>query len=415
MQSVQATEMTSRRYQSDILPTDRYRSATHWYFSFLWRSPGLVILSLSMSLISAFLTIAPSLFLGSALGVLQEEGFSQLFIILCIGIFVVAILNFIFTFTTNYSWTVAAFRFERDARQEFFDTIQDHSMTFHDEIDSSAMLSMAMNEISQMRMGVNPSMRMLSSSLLSMLFTVVYFYMFNTIYFLVVLIGFPIYLIMIIRYASVIEPIRQELATRLAVVTRNSQEIFRGIEVVRSFHQEDKENERFLDGSSRYADIVTKEGRLSAFFWPALILIAITAVIFGIGLNNLANDPSTFDTFISSVSMLLSLQFLNFMLPMNILNIRAGKTNANRIWEKMTWQDPVPDTAEEGKKPNWKSDVTFKNVSFQYGLNSKYALKDINISIPNGSRVAIIGGPGSGKSTFLKLLLRLYDPTEGKI
>lgn len=414
MHSVQTSDSRSRRFQSS-LPAEKYRSSTHWYFSFLWRSPGLVTLSLGMSLVSAFLTVAPSLVLGMAFGALEEDGFSELFILLCLGIIVIAILNFIISFITNYSWTIAAFRFERDARQEFFDTIQDHSMTFHDEVDSSAMLSMAMNEVSQMRMGVNPSMRMLSASLLSMILTMFFFYTFDPVYFLVVLIGFPIYIIMVIRYASVIGPIRQELATRLAVVTRDSQEIFRGIEVVRSFNQEDQENKRFLDGSSRYADIVTKEGRLSAFFWPGLILIAITAIIFGIGLNNMVNDSSTIATFVSSVSMLLALQFLNFMLPMTVLNIRAGKTNANRIWEKMTWQDPVPDTAEEGKKPNWKGDIVFENVGFKYGTSTKAALKKINIRIPNGSRVAVIGGPGSGKSTILKLLLRLYDPTEGQI
>ncbi|MHA2073481.1 MAG: ABC transporter transmembrane domain-containing protein, partial [Candidatus Hodarchaeales archaeon] len=392
MHTVQTSDSRSRRFQSS-LPTEKYRSSTHWYFSFLWRSPGLVILSLGMSLVSAFLTVAPSLVLGMAFGVLEDDGFSELFILLCLGIIVIAILNFIISFITNYSWTIAAFRFERDARQEFFDTIQDHSMTFHDEVDSSAMLSMAMNEISQMRMGVNPSMRMLSASLLSMILTMFFFYTFDPVYFLVVLIGFPIYIIMVIRYASVIGPIRQELATRLAVVTRDSQEIFRGIEVVRSFNQEEQENKRFLDGSSRYADIVTKEGRLSAFFWPALILIAITAIIFGIGLNNMANDSSTIATFVSSVSMLLALQFLNFMLPMTVLNIRAGKTNANRIWEKMTWQDPVPDTAEEGKKPNWKGEIVFDNVGFKYGPSSKAALRNINIKIPNGSRVAVIGGP----------------------
>ncbi|MFX0151276.1 MAG: ABC transporter ATP-binding protein [Candidatus Hodarchaeota archaeon] len=397
------------------LPTERYRSATHWYFSFFWRSPGLVTLSLGFSLISSFLTLAPSILLGIAFSILQDEGFTSNFVIICLGIVIAAILNFVFTFITNYSWTVAAFRFERDARQEFFDTVQTHSMTFHDEVDSSSLLSMAMNEISQLRMGVNPSMRMLSGSLLSMIFITVAFLAFDFQYFLVVFIGFPIYLLLVIRYASVIGPIRQELATRLAIVTRDSQEIFRGIEVVRSFNQESKENQRFISGSSRYADIVTKEGRLSAFFWPALILIALTALIFGLGLTNLAEDPSTIDSFTSSISMLLSLQFINFMLPMSILNIRAGKTNANRIWEKMTWKDPVPDDATESIALNWNEDIVFDRVSLRYGTNNKYALKDITLTIPNGSRVAVIGGPGSGKSTFLKLLLRLYDPTEGEI
>jgi ABC-type multidrug transport system fused ATPase/permease subunit len=415
---MQVPQTVSTNVQQRILsplPTEKYRSATHWYLSFLWRSPGLVLLSLGMSLISVFLTLLPSILIGQAFSILQSEGFSQTFLFICLGIIITAIVSFGITFVTNYSWTVAAFRYERDTRQEFFDIVQEHSMTFHDETDSSSMLSMAMNEISQMRMGVNPSMRMLFNSLLSMTFITIIFLTFDPTFFLIALLGFPLYFLLVVRYASVIGPIREELASRLAIVTRDSQEIFRGIEVVRSFNKENQENKRFADGSIRYADIVTTEGRLSAFFWPALVLIAITAAIFGLGLMNLANNPTTIDTFTSSVSMLLSLQFINFMLPMAILNIRAGKANADRIWSKMTWQDPVPDTAQEGVVPDWSGDIVFDNVSFSYGSSTKAALKNINITIPSGSRVAVIGGPGSGKSTFLKLLLRLYDPTKGQI
>jgi len=401
------------RTKSTSLPTDRYSSATRWYFSFFRRSPKLVTLSLAISLISSLLMIAPSLFLGMALEVLDRDGFTQQFIDISLLMIIVAIFSFAFTFISNYSWTIAAFRFERDTRQEFFDTIQAHSMTFHDEIDSSQLLSMAMNEISQMRMGINPSLRMLSSSFLSMIFTLIAFYVFDPLYFVIVIIGFPIYFVMVVRYAARIGPVRKELADRLAVVTRDSQEIFRGIEVVRSNNQEEKENNRFINSSKRYAEMVTKEGRLSAFFWPALVLITITAVIFGLGMMNIQTSEDV-SRFAASVSILIGLQFMNFMLPMSVLNIRAGMVNANRIWKKMSWQDPVPDIAIEGT-PDWNGDIVFKDVSLKYGTSSKYALENINISIPKGSKVAIIGGPGSGKSSFLKLLLRLYDPSEGII
>ena len=401
------------RTKSTSLPTDRYSSATRWYFSFFRRSPKLVTLSLAISLISSLLMIAPSLFLGMALEVLDRDGFTQQFIDISLLMIIVAIFSFAFTFISNYSWTIAAFRFERDTRQEFFDTIQAHSMTFHDEIDSSQLLSMAMNEISQMRMGINPSLRMLSSSFLSMIFTLIAFYVFDPLYFVIVIIGFPIYFVMVVRYAARIGPVRKELADRLAVVTRDSQEIFRGIEVVRSNNQEEKENKKFINSSKRYAEMVTKEGRLSAFFWPALVLITITAVIFGLGMMNIQTSEDV-SRFAASVSILIGLQFMNFMLPMSVLNIRAGMVNANRIWKKMTWQDPVPDIAIEGT-PDWNGDIVFKDVSLKYGTSSKYALENINITIPKGSKVAVIGGPGSGKSSFLKLLLRLYDPSEGFI
>lgn len=416
MQVPQTVSIDVQQRTHTPLPTKKYRSATHWYLSFLWRSPGLVIFSLGTSLVSAFLNIAPSLFLGLAFSLLTAEdgGFTPDFIFACLGIIVAAVIAFAFTFITNYTWTIAAFRFERDSRQEFFDIIQEHSMTFHDEVDSSSLLSMAMNEISQMRMGVNPSMRMLSSSLLTMLFIGIVFYTFDTRYFVIVLIGFPIYLLLAFRYSRAIGPVRRELANRLAVVTRDSQEIFRGIEVVRSFSQELQENKRFNESSSNYAKLVTKEGRLSAFYWPALVLIAITGIIFGLGLTSLQTSADV-GTFTSSLSMLIGLQFLNFMLPMALLNIQAGKINANRIWDRMNWEDPVPDNAVEGSTVDWNGDIVFDTVSMKYGTSNKLALEDINLRIPKGSKVAVIGGPGSGKSTFLKMLLRLYDPTDGAI
>ncbi len=420
MHATDFSQISSSQTKNIQLPTERYKSSTQWYLSFLWRSPGLVILSLGISLFSAFLTVAPSLLLGMAFDYLAstEFTFSSNFLLICIGIIITSIITFFVTFITNYAWTIAAFRYERDTRQEFFDTTQNHSMTFHDEIDSSQLLSMAMNEISQMRMGVNPSMRMLSSSILTMLFIMVLFYFFDSRFFLITLIGFPIYLILVIRYAGVVGPIREELASRLAIVTRDSQEIFRGIEVVRSFNQEKQENQRFNDSSKKYADIATKESRLSAFFWPALTLIAITAAIFGLGLLNIQmnNNPAeAIGTFTASVSLLLGLQFLNFMLPMAIINVRAGKINADRIWKIMTWKDPVPDTAQKENEPDWNGDIVFDNVYVKFSGSSKFALENINLTIKNGSKVAVIGGPGSGKSTFLKLLLRLYDPVEGRI
>ena len=83
----------------------------------------------------------------------------------------------------------------------------------------------------------------------------------------------------------------------------------------------------------------------------------------------------------------------------------------------MNWRDPQPDEAEESiPNINWKGTITFKDVTFAYaGNGGKPALSKINVKIPAGSKVAVIGGPGGGKSTFLKLLLRLYDPQEGQI
>ncbi|MFX1512232.1 MAG: ABC transporter ATP-binding protein, partial [Promethearchaeota archaeon] len=153
-------------------------------------------------------------------------------------------------------------------------------------------------------------------------------------------------------------------------------------------------------------------------FLPALILMVITLLIFNLGLIHLSDQSITTGELVEAIGLLLSLQFLNFMVPFVLLSIQASLINSDRIWKILNWEDPQPDLATETPSGiKWDEDIRFENVSFSYNSNSleNVDLKELNITIPAGSKVALIGGPGSGKSTLLKLLLRLYDPQKGCI
>ncbi|MCG3223229.1 MAG: ATP-binding cassette domain-containing protein, partial [Candidatus Heimdallarchaeota archaeon] len=104
----------------------------------------------------------------------------------------------------------------------------------------------------------------------------------------------------------------------------------------------------------------------------------------------------------------------NFMIPVHLINLQAGIQNSKRLWEVMNFDDPLTQPVEP-QEADWEKAVSFKDVNFVYPGTEKYVLKNVSFTIPSGARVALIGGPGSGKSTILKLLLRLYDPTEGRI
>jgi ATP-binding cassette subfamily B protein len=124
-------------------------------------------------------------------------------------------------------------------------------------------------------------------------------------------------------------------------------------------------------------------------------------------------------TLVQILGLLVSMEFLNFQLPHMLLMMRGGFVNAQRIVDFLNWKEPMIEPEEEATDVDWLGDIEFINTSFQYnttnGNNDHYALRDFNIKIPGGSRVALIGGPGGGKSTILKMLLRLYDPTEGEV
>lgn len=393
-----------------------YRSGTTLFLSFIKKSPFLVVLSFLILIISSLTTTLPSVLIGVALDELEANGYSQHFIEIGISILIIAFGYFLITFIANYLFLSVAFNFERSLRQEYFDRIQNHSLTFHDENNSSKLLSIGMTEIQQIRMGIQPSARLIFTALFSMVITSIFMFSIHPLYGFINIFGLILYIFLAYQYSSRISPIRYKLAESNAKITEISQEIFRGIEVVHGFSSTEREKNRFTKESDNYRKISRTEGRLQAFYLPGIILLLMTSLILALGVTDVYNGNISAGNLISAVAMLFTLQRFNFMVPMGLLNVRAALTNSNRLLEKLNWQDPQPDYAiESNSEINWKGDIEFDKVTFSYGNNGKAALKDISLKIPSGSKVALIGGPGSGKSTFLKLLLRLYDPQIGTI
>jgi len=412
----------------------------------LLRNKGVTIGAVIFTIISTLLVTIPSLFVGAAFNELvQADGITPVltlspqfmfYVYLIIGL---ALIYLCMYFVVGYVWAIVTLRWERDARQDFFEALQDYSMTFHDEVDSKRLLSVAMQDISWVRSSLNPALRNLIGGLVSFFLTAFFliqidfqpalqnFIVLNIggssyplyVFTLIMLVGTPIYLAFSYRYANAVEPVRRARSESMERLTSITQGVFTGIEVVRAFGKEDFELSKFHEKSDDYAKTVAREGRLAAFYIPALVLVAMTTSAFLYAAYAVINGALEIGNLVAILALLLSLERLNFQLPRMLLVLRGGYVNAQRVVDILSWRETLVEPEEEVTDVNWLGDIVFDKVSFKYGgdggRNDHYALKDFSITIPGGSRVALIGGPGGGKSTVLKLLLRLYDPTEGEI
>ncbi|MHA1771632.1 MAG: ABC transporter ATP-binding protein [Candidatus Thorarchaeota archaeon] len=413
----------------------RYTSASRYMLSGILRHKGVITLATILTGISAYLTTIPSVIIGHAIDVLTVSGISPAFMNYVWTLIGLALIYMGMYFFVGYVWAVVTFKWERDARQDFFETVQDYSMAFHDEVDSKRLLSVAMQDINWIRLSLNPALRNIVGSLASLVITafllikydalpsIANFVMVNgislPIFTFIMLIGSPIYLGFAYRYANTVEPVRRSRSETMEYLTSVAQGVFTGIEVVRAFGAEEKEKQKFQQISVKYANIVAKEGRLAAFYIPAIVLIVMTTTAFFYGTYAVFSGALSVGTLTAILGLLIALEFMNFQLPRMLLMLRGGYVNAQRIVELLNWKDPLIETDDEADNVNWLGDIVFDHVSFSYNHNHEgvnhYAIQDLDITIPGGSRVALIGGPGSGKSTVLKLLLRFYDPTDGKI
>lgn len=397
-----------------------------YLFGGLSKHPGAIFVAVILSTLSTVLLTLPSVLLGLAVDELEAEGAVTSLLVTYVWMIVVSILVYmVLFFIVNYVWAVVGHRWERDARQEFIEILQENSMTFHDEVDSKRLLSVAMQDIFWIRFSLNPALPDIVSAIASFGVTGFFLAMIDMevagsplpIFSLIILIGTPVYLISAYSFANRIESIRRVRSETMEEITSISQGVFSGIEVVRAFGSEEREKEKFRTTAEKYEKMVTREGRLSAFYIPAVILIAMTTIAFLYGGVAVADSVLSKGSFVTVLTLLISLTGLNFHLPNVLLSLRGGMINAERVVKILNWQDPMIEP-EISSKVDWTSDIIFNDVSFRYSNNENgdhYALRNLSMTIPSGSRVALIGGPGSGKSTLLKLLMRLYDPTEGTI
>jgi len=401
----------------------RYTSATSYILGGMRKHPFLTVAALLLTLVASLMTALPFVLVGQSIDVLSAEGLGASFYLMVFEIILLGLAYLGSNFAAGGLWAAVVTGWERDARQELFESLQEHSMAFHDQIDSKRLLSISMQDLNWIRMSLNPGLRMFIAVLLSYGITIVILWNIDVIIGLMMALGLIPYLYFSYRYANVVEPVRRLRAERMEKLTASSQEVFRGIEVVRAFGSEKREKDKFDTISGNYAKSVEQEGRLSAFFYPQLIVLVITTMAFlvgGLQLGGVQLSQSVYTTggLVQILTLLLAIDAQNFMLPRNLLMIRGGLVNANRIIDLLNWQDPLTEPEGTPMEVDWSGDIVFNNVSFRYpneNGDSSYSLKNITFKIPGGSKVALIGGPGGGKSSVLKLLLRLYDPTEGYI
>jgi ATP-binding cassette subfamily B protein len=395
----------------------RYNSATGYIISGMRKHPFLTLGALILTVVASLFTALPFIVVGQAIDVLQLEGFSIEFVSLTWMIVLIGLAYLALNFTAGASWAAVIVGWERDARQELFESLQDHSMAFHDQVDSKKLLSISMQDLNWIRMSLNPGLRMVIGSFSAYAITAIVLWSIAPLLGLIMASGFPIYLYFAVRYAKIVEPVRRLRAERMENLTSVSQEVFRGIEVVRAFGAEEREKEKFSEASVNYVTTVESEGRLASFFYPQLILILVTTGAFLYGSTLLVSGSISVGGLVQILALLLAIDAQNFMLPRSLLLIRGAFVNAQRIIDLLNWQDPLVETLQVVQS-DMSGDIEFENVSFRYPTatgDGSYALKKLNFRIPGGSRVALIGGPGGGKSSILKLLLRLYDPTEGVV
>ncbi|MGZ4202076.1 MAG: ABC transporter ATP-binding protein, partial [Thermoleophilaceae bacterium] len=235
---------------------------------------------------------------------------------------------------------------------------------------------------------------------------------------LITFLVFPVLLIGSLVFRIVSAEAYRLTREKIAFVTAYLQETLSGIRVVRAFNQEGRHRDRFaeLNEENRSANMTTVY--LNAAYFPSVELLSAvaTAAILLYGGNQVVHGSGDV-----TIGVLASFVFYlqSFFDPIQQLSqlyttYQAGMAALDKVFELLDEEPDLVESPTAIELPTVRGEIRFDNVSFSYG-GDEYALHDLNLTVPPGQTVALVGETGAGKSTFAKLVARFYDPTEGRV
>lgn len=332
------------------------------------------------------------------------------------------IITGVFIAVGRFLWRIYIFgnsrKLEYYLRQKIFSKYLSLSPNYFNINKTGDLMAHATNDVNAVRMAIGQGTMMIVDSTFMMILSIIMMVKTTNLRLTsIVLITLPFTTIFVVRFGKIIHKRFRKVQESFSNLTGTIQENFSGIRVIKSFVQEDLAKEQFRsvnkDNFQKNLDLV----KISGFFRPFVQLISSISFLLVIfyGSKEVILNRITLGEFIAFNSYLSLLIWPMVALGYVINILQRGAASMERINKILDQESEIKEIDNPLTLDNPSGKVEFENVSFKYETGKDYALKDINFTVEQGKTLAILGKTGSGKSTIVNLLLRLYDIDEGKI
>ena len=318
-----------------------------------------------------------------------------------------------------YFGAKAAVNFAGDLRADIYQRVQKFSFSSIDKFSTGSLVTRLTNDVTQIQNFINMMLRMALRSPGMMIAAMIMMITLQPSLSLVIAVSIPCLIIVIGIMIKLGFPRFSLLQSRVDKLNSTVQENVTNVRVVKSFVREDHEIKKFRKANGELKDAGMSVMKLMIFMEPIMMLFMngtiIAVILFGgpivLDGNMDIGNLSAFLTYVRQI--LFSLIMLTFMLINASRALASGKRIAEVLDEKT---DITDDDATCKDKEIQNGDICFKNVTFRYYKTSEDPVLDrIDLNIPHGKTVGIIGSTGCGKTTLVSMIPRLYDCDEGEV
>ena len=324
--------------------------------------------------------------------------------------------------TAQFFAAKAAVGFSTKLRQALFDHIEDLSFTDIDKAGTSTMITRMTSDVNQVQSGINMTLRLFLRSPIIVFGAMIMAFTIDVKCALIFVVAIPLLSIVVFGIILSTIPMYKKVQSKLDQVLGITRENLTGVRVIRAFHQEAKEEERFRENNEALSAMQIFVGKISACMNPVTYVIvngAIIALIYtGAVQVNIGN--------LSQGEVVAIINYMNQILVelVKLANLIVTMTKALACADRVASVFEIgTDAAYVGAQDQKLADkvdksapfLDFKHVSLTYQGAGAPTLQDMNFTVNRGDTVGIIGGTGSGKTSLVNLIPGFYPATEGEI
>lgn len=309
-------------------------------------------------------------------------------------------------------------RVDYDLRKDFFWKLTSLSQNFFNTHKTGDLMSLATNDINAVRMTLGQGIIMfIDSTFLLILNLVMMIKTTNVLFASKVLFTIPLIILIVMRFGGVIHSRFKAVQAQYGTITDRAQENFSGIRIIKAFGQEEENAKLFREENQNYYDKNIELAKLQSFFNPFIHVLSNISymLLLFFGAKEVMAGTMLLGDFIAFNAYLGLMMWPARALGMVIVFMQRGAASMDRLTNIFRTEPEIVDREGAIELDEIKGNIEFKNVSFKYAPELPYALKDISFKIEPGKTLAILGRTGSGKSSIVNVLLRLYDINEGEI
>ena len=304
-----------------------------------------------------------------------------------------------------------------ELRQELYSHLLKQSATFFQKHRTNFLVSRLVNSCAAIELAVSANLRDVlreAYMLVGFLGAALYF---NWRLLLGALLIAPVIGILTSKFSKALRSLAEESFEGNKILTDTAQEALSNHTIVTAYHAEERERSRFRKVAEMIARANLRSGKIAATSPPTIEIIGIVAMVvlfyFGLREINLGRmDAAQFFTF-------LFFLFRSYdpmrKISRQISELSKAFAAARDVWDVLDENEQLPERAAAKSVAALKDSISVRGLEFQYGQSDRGILNCIDLEIPKGSVVALVGESGGGKSTLIKLLQRVYDPTAGQV